>query len=180
MTLAAWVTRAVVVCVLSHRGSHLPAEERETVADAFMASVQPHVPLTLLMAVGYAESRWNPHGSQLDRNHGMWGVMQLFAPELRCLDRRGRDRVHRCSSLTRERRDRMLDPVVNIRRGALLLERRWQQNHRSGPRWVGSYYFGSVPAAATDVARFERYVTLVRSAEAIVSSWMYECRSAGN
>jgi soluble lytic murein transglycosylase-like protein len=170
MTVELWV----IVCVLAMRPSHAPPAQREAIAQAFLANVQPHVPLDLLLAVGYVESRWNPTGSRADRERGMFGVMQLFAPTLVCHDRVGRPNERRCTRAQREARERMLDPSINVRRGATLLEHRWRLNHHGHARdWVGAYTVGSVPDPITPT--FARYVLAVHRARGLVRSWAREC-----
>src|SRR5262245_22989270 len=111
-------------------------------AEAFVANVRPHVPLTLLLGVAWVESRFGPEGSAADRRGGHWGVMQIACS-------------HDCGSY--------LDPAVNIRRGASLLALRWYQVRVTGHptaraiiAWPGAYYFGSVPATRQrrDVRRY--------------------------
>jgi len=165
---------SVVVCVLSMRPSHAPPAQREEIARAFIANVQPHVSLELLLAVGYVESRWNPTGSALDRARGMFGIMQLFEPRLVCRNRWGRPNERRCTEVQTLERERILDPAVNVRRGALLLEHRWRQFHVGHERdWVGAYTVGHVPSPATPT--FVSYAVRVRAARGLVHAWERQC-----
>jgi hypothetical protein len=179
--MPSWVTAAIVACALLRGDHNIPVANRDEIANAeavaFMAAVQPHLPLDLLLGVGRVESRFNPMGSQLDRDHGVFGVLQLLNPHLRCWGRpqrtewwswtRGtrhhrRRHVHHvrfvrhddpaaCTPAQTAARAILFDPAENIRRGALLLERRYAQVHagrhsaRVYAAWPGAYWHGSVP-----------------------------------
>lgn len=147
----------IVTAIVLSQGSHVHDPEMARVeATAFIANVQPHVPLATLLAVAWVESRFSPTGSARDRANHVHGVMQI-----RCDDT--------CESY--------FDPSINIRRGAALLALRWQQVHsgRYRPRvrarvlsnWVGAYYHGSVPATRRRraVREWYQYAARVHAAE---------------
>ena len=165
-------TLAAVLCVLAHRGTHAPAEARETIAHAFLSAEGGAAPLDLLLTVGYVESRWSPTGSRTDRDHGVFGVMQLSRPDLVCRDRRGRPDERRCSPAQREARERVLDVATNVRIGAGLLRTLWGR-FRGNPDWFGAYYVGSVPAGPSEA--FAGYVRRVRAWRGVIRGWLREC-----
>ena len=158
----------IVTCAILGHGHHLPVENRADVArveaEAFVAAVQPHVSLELLLAVGYTESRFGPTGSAADIRSHHYGVMQIFC-------------ASDCESY--------LDPATNIRRGAVLLARRWQQVHsihqrpRALAAWVGAYWWGSVPATRRRrvVREWYRYAGRVRANQQTMHSRFVRCRS---
>jgi soluble lytic murein transglycosylase-like protein len=126
-------------------------------------NVQPHVSLSLLMAVGWVESRFSPTGSAADRRSRHYGVMQIFCD-------------HDCNSY--------LDPATNIRRGASLLALRRQQvfSVRQRPRvlaaWQGAYWWGSVPATRRRgvVRKWYRYAARVQATDRMMRDRMNQCR----
>ena len=160
MTLA-----EIVACVILAHGSHVhDAEVARVEAEAFIANVQPHVPLELLLAVGYVESRFGVRGSARDVSNQVFGIMQI-----------------RCENDY----DSYFDPVVNIRRGASLLALRYRQAHaasrvsaRARSSWVASYYWGSVPATRRRavVRRFYAYAGRVANAQRLMHTRMAQCR----
>lgn len=176
-----WVTIGIVTCSLLLRDNNLPREQRGQVArieaEAFLTNVRPHIALETLLAIAYVESRFNPLGSQTDRDHAMWGVMQLSDPAVVCRGRRGHDDPRRCSAAIAARRALLLDPATNIRLGAAQLAWRWRQNQHAGALWVGAYYWGSVPPNPRSNLRFMAYVRRVHSAERIMRARLARCRT---
>lgn len=207
-----WVTAGVVACALMRRDNNLPVENRQEVANveaqAFLdaAEVHPHFELSLLLAVGYVESRFAPGGSQQDRDLGMWGVYQLLDHDLVCYGTPERHRVwvagrrrhrghwewrvrhhddpSRCTVEQTARRSVLLDPAQNIRIGVAQLQHRWEQNHARRGRlvangnWVATYYLGSVPTRRPDVRRYLGYARAVHRGEAIMQGRLEFCRNA--
>lgn len=175
-------TLAVVACAILAPHSHARTEEIARIeAQAFIEAATPHVPLETLLGVAWAESRFGPDGSQTDRDLGVWGVMQLLAPELRCFNRRGHDDPRRCSPDVLRRRVALLDPATNITLGAAQLEHRRRQwrHHTYASLWVGAYYVGSIPhTAGPAFGQFLRYARRVRIAESFMRARLEQCRSA--
>lgn len=160
-----------VTCIILSHGSHLHDRDVARIeAEAFIANVQPHVSLTLLLAVAWVESRFSPTGSARDLAGHHYGVMQIH-----------------CDPREREC-DSYLDPVVNIRRGATLLALRYQQVHASHPRarvaanWVGGYWFGSVPPSRRRrvVREWYRYAGRVHGAQRRFARSVQQVRDEGD
>jgi hypothetical protein len=205
-----WITVAIVACAILRGDHNVPMTNREQIANAeavaFMAAVQPHLSLDLLLGVGYVESRFNPNGSQTDRNNGVFGVLQLLAPQLRCWGRpqrvdwwtwtrHHRRRVHHvrfvrhddqtaCTEAQTAARARLLDPAENIRLGASLLERRYTQVHaarhsaRIYAAWIGAYWRGSVPLRNQRriLRQFFQYAGRVNRASHQMHHQLEQCR----
>jgi hypothetical protein len=205
------VSAAVLACTLLMRDTNLtryPTEERLLIADAeaaaMLANVQPHVPLSILWGVAFSETRFDPNGSQSDRDSGWFGMYQISAPELRCwgrpemyewMDRRHRhhmrfvrhDDASACTPEQTAQRMRLLDPTTNTGIGARLLERRYRQissqpHDRSVYRdWVGAFYWGSAPPPhghRRTWIRVRRYAAAVHRAEAILRHRIEQCESS--
>jgi len=206
-----WITAAIVACSLLRGDHNVPMANRDEIAHAeavaFMAAVQPHLSLDLLLGVGYVESRFNPTGSQRDRDNGVFGVMQLLAPQLRCWGRpqrtewwtwrrHHRRRVHHvrfirhddpaaCTETQTAARAVMFDPGENIRRGSSLLLRRYTQTQaarhsaRVYANWVGSYWHGSVPLRRQRrlLREFFRYAGRVNGASNRMHHQLEQCRN---
>lgn len=165
------ITAAIVACAILGHGSHVHDPDTARIeAEAFVANVQAHVPLTTLLAVAWVESRFSPTGSARDRASRHMGIFQIFCPENSQID---------CESY--------LDPATNIRRGASLLELRWHQARSTGhptaraiAAWVAAYYFGSVPATRRrrDVRRYYAYAARVHGAESMFRNRLAICGNA--
>jgi len=204
--MEAWITAAVVACAIARGDVNIPRPDRAEVArveaEAFVVAATEHVTLRTLLAVGHVESRFNPSGSQRDRDGGVWGVMQILERSLICPSRperitwrTGRGRRHRlhvryihhddptrCTPEQTARRAQLLDPTWNIRHGASMLETFWARVHAGRYRratvaaWVGSYYVGSVPARRREMRQYLQYARRVRRAEGVMQRRLEQCR----
>ncbi len=205
------VSAAVLACTLLMRDTNLtryPMEQRNSIAsaeaEAMLANVQPHVSLSVLWGVAFTETRFDPNGSQSDRDHGWFGLYQISAPELRCWGRpemmEWTDRHHRhharsvrhddpaaCTPEQTAQRARLLDPTTNTQIGARLLERRHDQirsqHHDQNVYrdWVGAFYWGSAPPAHGHRRiwrRVRRYAANVHSAESWIQHRIARCESS--
>ena len=206
MTLPAWITTGVVACAIAAGDNNIPPSQRESVArieaQAFIAAATEHLPIELLLAVARVESRFNPTGSQRDRDNGVWGVMQILDRSLSCWRqeritwRSGRrhrlhvryiqhDDISRCTGAQLAARADMLDPSRNIAMGARLLERRYEQVHAQRHDadvyrdWVGAYFFGSAPPPhghRRDWRAVRAYASRVHTSQAIMHAQLLRCR----
>ena len=205
MTVPAWITVSIVACAINAGDNNIPRSQREGVAhieaEAFIAAVQTHVSLETLLAVGHTESRFNPTGSQRDRDNGVWGVMQILDRSLSCwrteriVVRNGRHRPRvryvrhddetRCTPEQLVARARMMDPAQNIAMGARLLTRRYDQIHAQRHDadvyrdWIGSYFFGSAPPPHGHRRAWRTvraYASRVHRAEAMMHRRLQQCR----
>ncbi len=161
------VSAAIVACAILGPGHHIPLENRAEIArveaESFLANVQPHIGLELLLGVAWTESRFSPTGSARDRANHVYGILQI-----RC--------DHDCDSY--------LDPATNIRRGASLLALRYRQVHsaRQRPRvlasWTGAYFWGSVPLSRrrSVVRAWYRYAGRVRAAQQMMGARIARCQ----
>lgn len=159
----------IVACAILAHGSHLHDPDVARVeAEAFLANVQPHVSLSVMLGVAWTESRFSPTGSARDLASHHIGVFQIYCDPHGPID---------C--------DTYLDPATNIRRGASLLALRYRQvqaerraSLRSRLAWTGAFFRGSVPATRRRavVRAYYAYAGRVSAAQGLMRARMAQCR----